>query len=348
MIKKTLIRGAAIFAVVLLVLVTVEEQVFGYVVSEARARISPPDGPTPQDILSSETAPDGSTTLLAVGDIAYCNERPGFADKLPITASLLGLPSAYDPTTAVALETASLASDWPDAPIFALGDTVYSSGRPVEYSDCFEPTWGALTPRILPAPGNHEYKTPGAFGYYDYFGTQAGPDRRGWYAARVPGWLILSLNSEVDASPGSAQAEWLRGQLEDAGDACILGFYHKAAHSLAERGGRENAVDLFRQLQEGGATLVLNGNNHFYERTMPLDGTGAHAPDDGTVAFTVGTGGKTKGEQPLIDTTEAAAFGQTGLLRLELGSGKYSWSYVDAFSRDVLDEGTAGCNARQG
>ncbi len=328
----------------LLVLAAIEYQGMGYLISEARAFIFPPNGLTPQKVVQTDTAADGTTTLLAVGDIASCEERPGFADKLPNFAGLLGLESALDPTTALANETAALAESWPEAPILALGDIVYSKGRPVEFEHCFEPTWGSLKPRILPAPGNHEYNTPAAFGYYDYFGAQAGPDRRGWYAVNVPGWLILSLNSEVDASPSSPQSTWLRDRLDEAGGACILAFYHKPAHSLAERDGRASAVDLFRQLQQGGATLVLNGHNHFYERTVALDGAGQMAPGIGTVAFTVGTGGKTSEDRPRLETTEAAAFGRTGLLRLDLRDGAYSWAYVDALTRDVLDEGTRPCN----
>lgn len=337
--------GIATLVVLSLVVLAIERQVAGFVVSEARARFSTSEGPTPTDILASATTADGTTTLLAVGDIASCKKRSGIVAALPNTAHLVGLPSPYDTTTALANQTAALALDWPNVPILALGDTVYRKGSPVEYAGCFEPTWGALKPRILPAPGNHEYKTPGAFGYFDYFGQQAGPDRRGWYAAHVPGWLILSLNSEVDAQPGSEQATWLDEQLKDTDGVCVLAFYHKPAHSLVERGGRENAVHLFRQLQKNGATLVLNGHNHFFERTAPLDDTGARSRDIGTVAFTVGTGGKTKTVKPSIETTDAAVFGRTGMLRLELSSGKYSWAYVDAITREVLDEGTQPCNS---
>ena len=334
--------------IALLAVAAIEYQGTGYLASAARALVAPSKGPRPQDIIETGTAAGGTTTLLAVGDIADCDERTGFAEKLPNLAYLLGLPSAYEPNGALAHETAAVAESMSDVPILALGDTVYNSGTPVEFADCFEPTWGDLKPRILPAPGNHEYKTPAAFGYYDYFGAQAGPERRGWYAARVPGWVILSLNSEVDAAPGSAQATWLRDQLDDVGNACILAFFHKPAYSLVERGGRENAVDLFRQLQQSGATLVLNGHNHFYERTAPLDGAGRPSPDMGTVAFTVGTGGRVKGEKPITATTEAAAFGQTGLLRLELRDSAYTWSYIDAVTRNVIDEGTRPCNPARG
>ena len=346
--RRSFFNGLVILVVLLIVLLAVERQIAGFVVSEARARFSTPGGTTPTDILASATNANGTTALLAVGDIANCKVRPGLTDSLPNTAHLLGLPSPYDTTGALAHQTATLASDWPELPILALGDLVYSKGSPFEFAWCFEPTWGALKPRILPTPGNHEYKTPGAFGYFDYFGSQAGPNRQGWYAASVPGWLILSLNSEVDAQAGSEQAAWLDEQFEGAGSECVLAFYHKPAYSLVERGGRENAINLFRQLQKNGATLVLNGHNHFYERTAPLDGTGALAKNMGTVAFTVGTGGKTKSAKPSIKETKAAVFGRTGILRIDLGSDEYSWTYIDAITRDVLDEGTAPCNSMRG
>ena len=332
----------------LLVVTAVESQGVGYVISEVRAAVTSIEGQDPQTIIGAGTGIDNTTTVLAAGDIAACKRRPGLARRLSTIMDVFGFDSALDPATALANETADLASDWPDTPILALGDTVYSKGRPAEYAHCFEPVWGALKSRILPAPGNHEYRSPGAFGYYDYFGPQAGPDRRGWYAVRVPGWIILSLNSEVDASPGSPQSDWLRDRIGEAGGACILAFYHKPAHSLVERDDREHAVDLFRQLQRGGATLVLNGHNHFYERTMPLGPSGAPDAETGTVAFTVGTGGLTDDAAPKIETTEAAVFGRTGMLRLELRDGAYSWGYVDALSRDVLDAGTAPCNSMRG
>ena len=63
--------------------------------------------------------------------------------------------------------------------IAALGDTVYESGTPAEYANCYEPTWGRHKARTRPAVGNHEYGTPGASGYFGYFGAAAGRARAG-------------------------------------------------------------------------------------------------------------------------------------------------------------------------
>lgn len=336
-----------------LAVAAIEAQWVGYAGSAIR-RIAPEGRAAPLSSGPAAVINDayqtgtGTLTLLAVGDIVDCPARPGVAEKLPETADLLGLRSAFDLSDVAASQTARLAQTWPDAPVLALGDLVYRSGRAVEFSDCYNPVWGGLRDRTLPTPGNHEYKTPGAFGYYDYWQDRAGPDRRGYYATRADNWLILSLNSEVDAGPQSDQGRWLRQTLNTAPEDCVLAFYHKPAFSLQERGDREDAVLLFDQLQEAGATLVLNGHNHFYERTAPMGMYGETNYVNGTIAFTVGTGGKTSTAKPVLDTTAAAVFGSVGLLRLELSADRFRWWYHDATKDKIADTGEARCNpARQ-
>lgn len=286
----------------------------------------------------------GSLTLLAAGDIADCPQKGGLAGSFPETAHLLGLPSTYELTDVAASHTADLAQSWPGTPILALGDLVYRSGTPAEFAECYHPIWGGLRDRTLPAPGNHEYGSPAASGYFGYWSDRAGPDRRGYYSAAAGNWLILSLNSEAEAGPDSEQGRWLQETLERAPQTCVLAFYHRPAYSLRDRDGRENATRLFGQLQRSGATVVLNGHNHFYERTAPLAANGTVDDVGGTIAFTVGTGGQTSDEKPRLDTTEAAVFGAVGLLRLELAETGFRWWYHEAVSRKIADSGEAQCN----
>ena len=303
---------------------------------------------TPQEVINRAPAgPGDALTLLAVGDIANCDEAPGLAAAFPVSADLFGIASAFEPATAPAVPTVRLTARWPDAPILALGDLVYSSGKPVEFSDCFDPIWKGNRGRTLPTPGNHEYNSPEAFGYYQYWGTRAGPDDRGFYAVHHGNWLILSLNSETEAGPGSPQAEWLAGTLAASPEACVLAFYHRPAHSLQARDGRENAVALFRRLEQAGASVVLNGHNHFYERTLPLGADGEPDMQNGTVALTVGTGGETSGALPVARTTARAIFAHPGVLRLDLREDAFGWSFLDAASGATLDAGQAPCNTRR-
>ena len=61
--------------------------------------------------------------------------------------------------------------------VLTLGDDVYPDGSAQDFEECYEPTWGQFKGRTKPTPGNHEYHTEGAEGYFDYFGKAAGnPD----------------------------------------------------------------------------------------------------------------------------------------------------------------------------
>src|SRR5206468_9702249 len=106
--------------------------------------------------LSSPASSSADPVLLAAGDIASCLSTGDEA-----TAQLI---SANSGTVAT------------------LGDNVYERGSGAEFTTCFDPTWGAFKDRIRPAPGNHEYLTPGGQGYFDYFGAAAGKIGQGYYS----------------------------------------------------------------------------------------------------------------------------------------------------------------------
>ena len=64
------------------------------------------------------------------------------------------------------------------AAVLALGDIQYEDGAGADFDLSYDPAWGRVKAITRPVPGNHEYHTPGAAGYYDYFGTAAGDRRR--------------------------------------------------------------------------------------------------------------------------------------------------------------------------
>ena len=59
------------------------------------------------------------------------------------------------------------------------GDNVYDNGTASEFTNCYGPSWGRHLARTMPAAGNHDYNTPGATGYYGYFGAAAGDPAEG-------------------------------------------------------------------------------------------------------------------------------------------------------------------------
>ena len=71
---------------------------------------------------------------------------------------------------------------------------------------------------IRPAVGNHEHLSGGASPYYQYFGSRAGPSKKGYYSYNVGAWHAIVLNSEIVVNLGFADAE-RKAQLDwlDAG-----------------------------------------------------------------------------------------------------------------------------------
>lgn len=94
--------------------------------------------------------------LTAAGDIASCGSSGDRA-----TGNLV---RAIDPTVAL-----------------TLGDNVYPDGSRARFSNCYDPAWGSFKKKTRPSPGNHDYETTNAAGYFGYFGTRAGPCCRGYY-----------------------------------------------------------------------------------------------------------------------------------------------------------------------
>lgn len=262
---------------------------------------------------------DVPAVLLAAGDIARCT------DTLPgeqLTAALLDtLPGA----------------------IAAVGDLAYPEGSAANFHDCYDPTWGRHKARTHPAPGNHEYITPGAAAYFAYFGAAAGDPSRGYYSYDLGAWHILSLNSEVDVSASSPQVAWIRADLAAHPTRCALAYYHRPRFSSGFQ--EQDLSALWQALYDGGVDVVLSGHAHFYERFAPLSGAGTPEPT-GTREFIVGTGGAGPGDIGTVAAnSEVRRTNLNGVLRLELGSTGYAWRFVDA-AAEFTDTGTGTCSRR--
>lgn len=104
----------------------------------------------------------------------------------------------------------------PDA-ILGLGDLQYENGSLEKFQNNFAKSWGNLGNIFYPSPGNHEYATPGAAGYYQYFKTSRPQTEKGYYSFNLGGWHVISLNSNCEKIGGcqddSPQLQWLKQDL---------------------------------------------------------------------------------------------------------------------------------------
>jgi hypothetical protein len=267
--------------------------------------------------------------LVGAGDIASCKNPEG------------------------AQATAKLIEQIPGT-IFAAGDLAYEKGSPQEFKNCYGPTWGRFKDRTRPALGNHEYVDPTAAGYFQYWGAQAGPAGKGYYSYELGGWHIIVLNTNCFArglggcATGSAQETWLKADLAEHPTACILAYGHHALFSsgvFKKHAVHPELKQLWEDLYDARADLVLAGHEHSYERFAPQDPDGKLDPEHGVREIVVGTGGRSHDLLGFATpNSEAREWDTFGVLKLTLALGKYTWEFVPVAGKSFRDSGSGACH----
>jgi acid phosphatase type 7 len=266
----------------------------------------------------------GDPVVVAAGDIAACFKKGDEA-----TARLIG---------------------GIDGTVLALGDNAYPDGSAEDFDECYDPTWGRFKDRTKPAPGNHEYHTPGAQGYFDYFGKTAGDPDEGYYSYDLGAWHVLALNSNCEEVGGcdadSPQVRWLKADLDKNGKFCTLAYFHDPLFTSGKyRPGSREVKPLWETLYATGADVVLNAHDHNYQRFAPQDPSGKADPERGIREFVVGTGGKS--HYPIlypIANSEVHNDDTYGVLELTLRPEGYDWEFVPVEGARFTDSGSARCH----
>jgi hypothetical protein len=267
----------------------------------------------------------GDPVLVGAGDIAACNY-----DRDEATAKLL------DDIAGV---------------VFTLGDNVYRSGAPSEFNDCYEAAWGRHKARTRPAPGNHDYRTTGAAGYYTYFGAAASPlddnctsDCKGYYSYDLGAWHVIALNSEISHRANSAQVQWLRADLAANRSKCTLAYWHRPRFSSGRHGDSSSVKPFWQALHDFEADVVLSGHDHIYERFALQDPDGQADPDGGIRQFVVGTGGARLYVFNNIHANSEVRNNTTwGVLKLTLHPASYDWEFIPVAGQTFTDKGSDSC-----
>jgi len=240
--------------------------------------------------------------------------------------------------------------------VFTLGDDAYPDGTLAQFNDCFGPTWGRHKNRTRPVPGNHEYHTTGAAGYYTYFGAAASPldtnctsDCKGYYSYNLGAWHIIALNSEIDHTTGSVQEKWLRADLAANQSMCTLAYWHKPRFSSGNHGNNSGVQPFWQALYDYRADVVLSGHDHTYERFAPQNPTGQADPTRGIREFVVGTGGRSLYPFPNIQPNSEVRNNTTwGVLKLTLHATSYNWEFVPIAGQTFTDAGSGNCVSTAG
>ncbi len=191
-------------------------------------------------------------------------------------------------------DVAALIERWGVEAIVTAGDNNYDSGGADTidanigqyfhaYIAPYPGSYGssALENRFFPALGNHDWYTPGAQPYFDYF-TLPGNER--YYTVRRGpiGFFILDAGPhEPDGySASSAQAQWLQQQLATSDAPWKIVVLHDPPYSSSARHGSDRVVQW--PYAAWGANAVIAGHDHLYERLQ----------ENGIPYFVNGAGGK--------------------------------------------------------
>jgi hypothetical protein len=174
-------------------------------------------------------------------------------------------------------DVANLVKSWNPDFILTLGDNNYDVGDSTtidqnigqyyhEFIYNYKGRYGPKTfsDRFFPSLGNHDYYTRNGQAYRDYF-TLPGNGR---YYDFVRGDVhFFALNSDPAEPDGitatSRQAQWLHAALAASTSRWNVVYMHHAPYSSGQHGNTQALQWPFRAW---GASLVLAGHDHHYER----------------------------------------------------------------------------------
>ena len=230
------------------------------------------------------------------------------ADVSPIRFAAFG---DYGTDNSSELAVSILVNGFDPDLIVTTGDNAYGSA-PIDdlvgkyYADYigdYTGAFGAGSPinRFFPSLGNHEYHddsaglNDGIDIYLDYFtlpgvGTNTSGNERYYDFVQGPvHFFAVNSNSEEPDGRGgtSTQAQWLQTQLALSQSPWKIVYFHHSPYSSSSGHGSSSARQW--DFEDWGATAVLSGHDHLYERIVRNDNSDAFD----LPYFITGLGGRT-------------------------------------------------------
>ena len=227
----------------------------------------------------------------------------------------------YGKNTPEELAVATLVENWAPDYVITLGDNNYPAGEQATieanidayYGDFIENTFE--TTRFFPSLGNHDWGDEAIISitctfsicdgpYLDHFDLPGNERYYDFVKGPVHFFVLDSDPQEPDGNTmTSLQATWLQNQLASASEPWKVVYFHHAPYSSGEHG---NFPPMQWPFEAWGASLVLSGHDHNYERLIV----------DGFPYFVNGSGGTNlrpcgipiAGSQICFDTDHGAMF----------------------------------------
>ncbi len=236
------------------------------------------------------------------------------------------------------LGVAELIKSWDPEMIVTVGDNNYSSGSAATidanigkyFHEFISPYVGNYGPgaevnRFYPAMGNADWGNQGQ-PYFDYFAL---PGNERYYAVSagpIDFFIVDSDTREPDGvTSDSVQGNWLREALAGSSAAFKIVLLHHAPYSS----GRSHP-DLQWPFSQWGATMIMAGHDHWYER----------GEIDGLPYFVNGLGGRSiRSYGTPLDGTLVQYNGDYGAMLLQANQQQLELQFINR-SGEIIDSHT--------
>ena len=235
-------------------------------------------------------------------------------------------------------DVANLVKSWEPDFIITTGDNNYPVGSAETIDDHIGKYYhefiypyngaygnGADKNRFFPSLGNHDWMTLNAQPYLDYFTLPGNERYYDFVWEPIHFFVVNSDSNEPDGvSRISTQAMWLKSKLEESDSIWKIVYFHHPPYSSGFRG----AVDWMRwPFQEWGASAVLSGHDHLYERLLV----------NGTPFFINGLGGGPIYYFGLTSEYSAIRYsGDCGAMFVEADSQQITFQFINRLG-EVID-----------
>ena len=253
--------------------------------------------------------------MLGAGDIGMCGQ-PEVAEtaRLVAISTAMCCSPATSPTRRERRRTSAIAS-------------IRSGAR----SD----------PGGIPSPAITS-ESAGAAPYFAYFGEAAGPPGLGYYSFTAGDWLLLMLNSNVPATRGSPQWEFVRTELERQRTPCTMAVWHHPLFTSGPNGNNTFMRDMWALLEASRVEVIFNGHDHLYERFARQTADGSPDPINGIRQFTAGTGGAELYRFVGVAQNSEERIMKFGVVRFTLRPAQVDWEFL-GIDGSVGDRGLDTC-----
>ncbi|BCL38520.1 metallophosphoesterase family protein [Nostoc sp. MS1] len=154
------------------------------------------------------------------------------------------------------------------------GDNIYNNGEIEKINAVFERPYQDLLKqkvKFQACLGNHDIRTDNGDPQVRYPGFNM--NGRRYYTFRRQGIQFFALDTNNNAD-WQNQLTWLEKELSSSNASWKVVFGHHPIYSSGVYGTNQAFVKTFTPLfKKYGVQLYINGHEHSYERTRPIDGT---------------------------------------------------------------------------